>query len=106
MMKFILMILSAWVISASVAAAYCPSIGRAPQAPQSHEAPRPPSCLANAGYGREHDCTPRELDRYQVEVMQYLRRLDRFVVDVERYAEDAARYAQCEANEARATLER
>ncbi len=88
------------------AEAYCPSVGRAPQAPQSYERPRPPSCLADARFGEENNCDDRVLTRYQSDVAAYIAKLEDFAAAAERYAEAAESYARCEANEARDSLDK
>ncbi|NOX82962.1 MAG: hypothetical protein GXP06_08240 [Alphaproteobacteria bacterium] len=93
------------LVSISAAEAYCPSAGRAPQAPQSYERPRPPSCLADARFGEENDCDARVLTRYRSDVAAYIRKLEDFAAAAERYADAAARYARCEADEARESLD-
>jgi hypothetical protein len=87
------------------AEAYCPSVGRAPQSPQSYERPRPPSCLADARFGEENDCDARVLTRYRSDVAAYISKLEDFAAAAERYADAAARYARCEAGEARESLD-
>ena len=103
-MKRIGAVIVIWVATVSAAGAYCPAPGRAPQPPQSYERPRPPACLANAGYNREHDCAPSELDRYREDVDDYARALQDYADEAHEYAETAERYARCEADDARENL--
>jgi hypothetical protein len=103
-MKKILWALVAWSALTGAASAFCSNPDRPPQAPGSFDKPRPPSCLASAGYDGEHDCKPSEIDRYRVEVEQYVAALERFAVEAQRFAQSAVEYAQCEAEEARESL--